>query len=96
MRMPVDDLLSNWAYMVMTALAWNLKGVVCGFCCRKPSAARKILKMEFRRFMHSLILIPAQIVRAGQANHLSGLLSYNSWVPDLFRAWEHWRSLRFA
>ena len=25
MRMPVDDLLSNWAYMVMTSLAWNLK-----------------------------------------------------------------------
>jgi hypothetical protein len=25
MRMPVDDLMSNWAYMVMTALAWNLK-----------------------------------------------------------------------
>ena len=25
MRMPVDDLNSNWAYMVMAALAWNLK-----------------------------------------------------------------------
>ncbi|MBV8330044.1 MAG: IS1380 family transposase, partial [Verrucomicrobia bacterium] len=25
MRMPVDDLLSNWAYMVTAALAWNLK-----------------------------------------------------------------------
>ena len=25
MRMPVHDLLSNWAYMVMSALAWNLK-----------------------------------------------------------------------
>ena len=25
MRMPVDDLFSNWAYMVMSALAWNLK-----------------------------------------------------------------------
>src|SRR5437899_6073916 len=24
MRMPVDDLISNWAYMVMSALAWNL------------------------------------------------------------------------
>ena len=24
MRMPVDELMSNWAYMVMTALAWNL------------------------------------------------------------------------
>ncbi len=22
---PVDNLLSNWAYMVATALAWNLK-----------------------------------------------------------------------
>jgi hypothetical protein len=25
MRMPVDDLLSNWAYMVISALGWNLK-----------------------------------------------------------------------
>ena len=25
MRMPVNDLVSNWAYMVMAALAWNLK-----------------------------------------------------------------------
>jgi hypothetical protein len=25
MRMPVDTLLSNWAYMVMTTLAWTLK-----------------------------------------------------------------------
>ena len=22
--LPVDSLLSNWAYMVMTSLAWNL------------------------------------------------------------------------
>src|SRR4029077_14561800 len=25
LRVSVDDLTSNWAYMVMTALAWNLK-----------------------------------------------------------------------
>jgi hypothetical protein len=25
MRMPVDDLLSNWAYMVISTLGWNLK-----------------------------------------------------------------------
>ena len=30
MRMPVDDLISNWAYMVMSALAWNLNpGMDC-------------------------------------------------------------------
>ena len=35
MRMPVDDLLSNWAYMVMSALAWNLKawyGLLMSHC----------------------------------------------------------------
>lgn len=25
LRAPVDTLFSNWAYMVMTALAWSLK-----------------------------------------------------------------------
>ena len=35
MRMPADDLLSNWAYMVMSALAWNLKA---GMDCLCPIA----------------------------------------------------------
>jgi hypothetical protein len=84
--MPVNDLLSNWAYMVMTALAWDLKA---WFALQLPAAKRgeKILRMEFLRFMHSLILIPAQIVRAGR-RIIYRLLSYNSWVPDLFRARE--------
>ena len=29
MKLPVDNLVSNWAYMVMASLAWNLKSVVC-------------------------------------------------------------------
>ena len=38
MRMPVDDLVSNGAYMVMGALAWNLKpGMACS--CRTGSGA---------------------------------------------------------
>ena len=32
MRMPVNDLLSNWAYMVMTSLAWNLKAWLACSC----------------------------------------------------------------
>jgi hypothetical protein len=35
MRMPVDDLLSNWVYVVMSALAWNLKA---GMDCLCPIA----------------------------------------------------------
>jgi hypothetical protein len=49
--------------------------------------------MEFRRFMHSLILIPAQIVRTGR-RIIYRLRSYNSWVPSLFRAWEALRRLQ--
>ena len=94
MRMPVNDLLSNWAYMVMTALAWNLKA---WFALLLPEVKRgeEILKMEFRRFLHCLILIPAQIVRAGR-RIIYRLLCYNSWVPDLFRAWESLRRLQVA
>jgi hypothetical protein len=45
MRMPVNDLLSNRACMVMTALAWNLKA---WFALLPPEAKREeeILRME--------------------------------------------------
>ena len=50
MRMPVRDLESNWAYMVMAALAWNLKA---WFGLLMPSRIRRlqVLRMEFRRFL---------------------------------------------
>ncbi|CAN5575969.1 hypothetical protein BH20VER1_BH20VER1_24550 [soil metagenome] len=92
MRMPVDDLLSNWAYMVMTALAWNLKA---WFGLLLPDGERggEIVRMEFRRFLHALILLPAQIVRSGR-RIIYRLLAYNSWVKELFAAWEQWRVMR--
>ena len=92
MRMPVRDLLSNWAYMVMTALAWNLKA---WFGLLLPDRAKglELVGMEFRRFLHALILLPAQIVRSGR-KIIYRLLSYNSWVKDLFAFWERMR--RFA
>jgi len=56
MRMPVDDLLSNWAYMVMTSLACNLKA---WFGLLLPDTVRghQVVRMEFRRFLHAFILI---------------------------------------
>jgi hypothetical protein len=91
MRMPVDDLLSNWAYMVMTALAWNLKAWF-GLLLPNRERGQEIVRMEFRRFLHTLILVPAQIVRAGR-RIIYRLLSYNSWVKELFAAWERLRRL---
>jgi len=91
MRMPVDDLLSNWAYMVMTALAWNLKAWF-GLLMPDRQRGAEIVRMEFRRFLHALILLPAQIVRTGR-RIIYRIMAYNGWVKDLFAAWERLRCL---
>jgi hypothetical protein len=90
--MPVDDLLSNWAYMVMSSLAWNLKA---WFGLLLPNSQRgiELIKMEFRRFLHAIVLLPAQIVRTGR-RVIYRIMSYNGWLKDLFSAWEHVRWLR--
>ena len=80
MRMPVDDLLSNWAYMVMTALAWNLKAWY-GLLMPNRQRGLEIVKMEFRRFLHAIILLPAQIIRSGR-RIVYRLLSWNEWMGD--------------
>ena len=91
MRMPVDDLVSNGAYMVMTALAWNLKA---WFGLLLPNSQRGValIKMEFRRFLHAIVLLPAQVVRTGR-RVIYRIMSYNGWLKDLFAAWEHLRRL---
>ena len=92
MRMPVNDLLSNWAYMVMTSLAWNLKAWF-GLLLPERQRGLDLVKMEFRRFLHAIVLVPAQIVRTGR-RIIYRIMSYNGWLPDLFAAWEHLRWLK--
>ena len=92
MRMPVDDLLSNWAYMVMTSLAWNLKAWF-GLLMPDEERGMELVRMEFRRFLHSIILLPAQIVRTGR-RIIYRIMNYNGWLKDLFAMWEHLRRLR--
>lgn len=86
MRMPVDNLLSNWAYMVMTSLAWNLKA---WFAMLMPKKARweEVLRMEFRRFLHAFIVVPCQIIRAGR-KIVYRLLGYNSWTREFLATFE--------
>lgn len=87
MRMPVDELMSNWAYMVMTSLAWNLKAWY-GLMHRDRVRGGELIRMEFRRFLHAIVLIPAQIVRSGR-RIIYRLLSYNDWSKDFLMAWGH-------
>jgi len=81
--------MSNWAYMVMSALAWNLKA---WFALLMPEEAQseRYLKMEYRTFLNAIILIPAQIIRSGR-KIIYRLLGYNRWLEDLFAIWERFR-----
>jgi hypothetical protein len=82
MRMPVNDLVSNGAYMVMAALAWNLKA---WFSLLVPEREHglELLKMEFRGFLQMILLLPVQIIRSGR-RIIWRILSYNRWLGDLF------------
>jgi hypothetical protein len=91
MRMPVDTLLSNWAYMVMSSLAWTLKA---WFALLLPETGRwaerrgheklSVLRMEFRTFLNAFLRMPAQVVRTGR-RIVFRLLSWNSWQHVFLR-----------
>lgn len=88
---PVNTLHANWAYMVMTALAWNLKAWVALLLPVYPRWAavhleqrRRLLSMDFRTFVAALIHIPCQIVRAARRIRYR-LLAWNPWQFALFR-----------
>ena len=91
MRMPVQDLLSNWAYMVMATLAWNLKAWY-GLLMPNPERGLEIMKMEFRAFLNAIMLLPCQIVRTGR-RVIYRVLAYNNWMMDFFATWERLQRL---
>jgi hypothetical protein len=85
---PLDNLLSNNAYMLITSLAWNLKAWLalslpepCGFQKDKQAEQKRgLLTMEFRTFVNSLMRLPAQVVRTGR-RLVFRLLAWNDWQP---------------
>jgi len=91
MRMPANDLLSNWAYMVMAALAWNLKAWY-GLLMPNRERGLELVKMEFRRFLHAIVLLPCQIVRTAR-RVIYRMLGYNNWLQDFFATWERIRQM---
>jgi hypothetical protein len=85
---PLDNLVSNNAYMLITSLAWNLKAWLAlslpepvGFGKDKQAQQKRgLLTMEFRTFVNSLIRVPAQIVNTGRKLVIR-LLAWNEWQP---------------
>jgi hypothetical protein len=91
LRAPVGDLVSNWAYMVMASLAWTLKAWFA-LQVRRAEEREALLVMEFRRFLHAVVLIPCQIVR--QARRIVyRILGYNEWTRTLLDTYDRIRRL---
>ena len=91
LRAAVDNLVSNWAYMVMTALAWNLKAWFALSIPEHPrhkeahrEQKRRLLGMEFKRFVNTIIQMPCQIVHGGR-RLVYRLLSWNEWQGVFLR-----------
>jgi hypothetical protein len=100
LQMPVDGLVSNWAYMVMASLAWTLKawmGLVLPVDARwrekHEAEKRSVLRMEFRTFLNAFMRVPCQVVRKGR-RLVYRLLSWNPWQWVFLRAVEAVRVLR--
>jgi hypothetical protein len=81
MRLPVNTLESNWAYMVIGALAWSFKAWLA---LLQPKAEQRqtLLTMEFKKFLQMWLTLPCQILDRGR-QFVFRLLSYNAWVPVL-------------
>jgi Transposase DDE domain group 1 len=94
MRMPAGDLVANWAYMAIATLAFNLKAWM-GLLLPKREGGAQLTRMTFPRFVHLLILIPAQIKKGGR--HLVfRLLSYTRWVQLILQGSMRLRKLNLA
>jgi hypothetical protein len=88
---PVDNLLSNWAYMLMGSLAWSLKAWTAlllpedgRWQQRHREEKQKLLRMDFSTFRAAMIRIPTQILSTGR-RIVFRLLAWNPWQHVFFR-----------
>ena len=88
---PLHDLTSNWAYMVIASLAWNLK-IWSGLMIKPSGTAKqkeeqtaiknKLIGMDFTTFRDRVLMVPAQIIRRSRTP-VFRLLSYRPSVDWL-------------
>jgi hypothetical protein len=89
---PLGDLESNWAYMAMASLGWNLKAWWALSLPEEPGRwqerhrdeKRRVLRMEFKTFLNAFVQIPCQIVRTAR-KVVYRILNWNPNLSIFFR-----------
>ena len=102
LAMPVNDLVSNGAYMVMASLAWSLKAWSAlvlpeggRWAAKYRAEKRSLLRMEFSTFCVAMIQVPCQVVR-GARRIVYRLLSWNPWQGVFLRLVERLHGRRLC
>jgi hypothetical protein len=90
---PSDNLISNWAYMVIASLAWDLKAWY-GMMIPYRDMGLKIIRMEFKRFVNSFIRIPCLIIKTGR-KICYRIVGYNDQIKHLINFSQFLRSFNF-
>ena len=90
---PLHTLTSNWAYMVMATLAWNLKAWLALSLkesgppkakAKRRAEKHRLLRMDFSTFRQTLIMVPTQIIRSAR-RLIYRLLAWSPSLETLFR-----------
>ena len=91
LKAPVSTLESNWAYRVMTALAWNLKSWAALRLPESEGEVKKgrtekawLLGLEFKAFGNVLVAIPCQVVKQARQT-VFRVLSYHEHLSTFLR-----------
>jgi hypothetical protein len=98
LAMPVGDLVSHGASMVMASLAWNLKAWSAlvlpqggRWSAKYQTEKQSLLRMEFSTFCVAMIQVPCQVVRTAR-RIVYRLLSWNPWQGVFLRLVERLHS----
>ncbi len=94
MRQPSGDLYSNGAYMVMAALAWNLKAWY-GILMPDKKTGTEVIRMEFPRFLHGFMALPTQVLTQARQIKLR-VLAWTPYVKSFLEMFTWMRDRRFA
>jgi hypothetical protein len=89
MRMPSDSLHSNWAWLVIASLAWNMKAWL-SILLPRGKQTQELRRMEFRRFLNSVMLVPCQVVKNSRRLVLR-VLTWTRWAGVLLDGLDFFR-----
>lgn len=91
---PCDTLVSNWAFMVIASLAWDLKAWF-GLMLPYRPLGLSMVRMEFKRFLNTFIMIPCLIVRTGRRIYYR-MVGYNDQLKHIINFCEKMKCFVFT